>query len=74
MSGHRGASHGGSGGQMNHKDGGIKNFPTAPLQGWRNLPPACLPGESPVCASSPSLPPSLNVSTPFPGWGGVGGL
>lgn len=30
----------GAGGQMNHKDGGIKNFPTAPLQGCRNLPPA----------------------------------
>lgn len=51
MSGHRGASHGGSGGQMNHKDGGIKNFPTAPLQGW----PAWL---KPVCASFPSLPPT----------------
>lgn len=43
---------GGSGRQINHKDGGIKNFPTAPLQGQRNLPPACLPARlKPVCAS-----------------------
>lgn len=34
---------------MKHKDGGIKNFPTAPLQGRRNLPPACR-----LCIFSPS--------------------
>lgn len=68
MSGHRGASHGGcggwgaGGGQMNHKDGGIKNFPTAPLRGWRNLLPAW---PKPVCASSRCPPPPpLNVSSP----------
>lgn len=68
MSGHRGASHGGSGvvdggGQMNHKDGGIKNFPTAPLQGWRNLPPA-LAGAR-LCVFLLSFPPPLNVSSAF---------
>lgn len=51
------------GGQMNHKDGGIKNFPTAPLQGWRNLPPAS--AEARLCVFCLSFPPPLNVSLAF---------
>lgn len=54
---------GSGGGQMNHKDGGIKNFPTAPLQGWRNLPPAL--AEARLCVFSLSFPPPLNVSSAF---------
>lgn len=48
---------------MNHKDGGIKNFPTAPLQGWGNLPPAL--AEARLCVFSLSFPPPLNVSSAF---------
>lgn len=48
---------------MNHKDGGIKNFPTAPLQGWRNLPPAL--AKARLCVFSLSFPPPLNVSSAF---------
>lgn len=53
---------------MKHKGGGIKNFPTAPLQGQKYPPAAWV---QPVCASFPfSLPLPVNVNTPFSGWGG----